>query len=79
MGVITRTELLGISIALLLLRPRILKECFEHLLAADVLGLVVAFVDAEVVLAGELVFGVVAVLVFLDFEVADALAGAVVG
>lgn len=46
----------------------------EDLLGPDALGLVVAFFDTEVVLPGELVVGVVGILVVLGFEIADAIA-----
>lgn len=49
----------------------------EDSFGADVFGFVVAFVYAEVVLAGELVFAVVGVFVLFGFDIADALARAI--
>lgn len=44
----------------------------EDAFGSDFFGFVVAFFYAEVVLAGELVVGVVGILVFFGFEIADA-------
>ena len=52
----------------------LVKVLFEDAFGADVFGVVVAFVDSEVVLPGELGVGVVGVFVFLGFEIADAFA-----
>ena len=47
---------------------------FEDAFGADVFGVVVVFVDAEVILAGELGLRVVRILVLLGFDVADVIA-----
>ena len=58
---------------LLLTGSCFIEVLLEDSFGADVFGFVVAFVDSEVVLSGELVFAVVGVLVFFGFEIADAL------
>lgn len=54
-------------------QTRLVEVLLEDFLGADVFGFVVAFVDSDVVLSGELVFAVVGVLVFFGFQIADAL------
>ena len=58
---------------LLLTGSCFIEVLLEDSFGADVFGFVVAFVDSEVVLARELVFAVVGVLVFFGLEIADAL------